>query len=216
MKHSTFALAERTKEIQIQIKEDGMRDKFDWLVDLKIKRPGIKDLMKYLATTDFYTAPCSRFHHLNVSGGLVTHSLNVYEALERVALNHDLRVKKESWALVSLFHDLCKVNFYIRGTRNIKDERTGVWKKEVIWKIEDQFPMGHGEKSLAILQRFLPLLEAEALAVRHHMANYDLNANSYALSEATRKVPLVGALILADQEATFFMDGKVKEKEKQP
>jgi len=189
-----------------------MRDKFNWLVDLKIKRPGIKDLMKYLATTDFYEAPCSKLYHLNVKGGLVTHSLNVCEALERFTLQYDLGVDKESRTLVSLFHDLCKVNFYIRGTRNVKNERTGQWEKEVIWKIEDQFPMGHGEKSLAILQRFLPLTEAEALAVRWHMGPWILDTNdSYALNEAIRKVPLVGALILADQEATYFMD-KIKPK----
>ena len=70
MKHSTFALAERTKEIQTQIKEDNMRDIFNWLIELKVKRQGIKDLMKYLATTDFYKAPCSAFFHLNIEGGV--------------------------------------------------------------------------------------------------------------------------------------------------
>ena len=116
MKHSTFALAERTKEIQTQIKEDNMRDIFNWLIELKVKRQGIKDLMKYLATTDFYKAPCSAFFHLNIEGGLVTHSLNVYAALEHFALNHDLKVNGESRALVSLFHDLHPHSFFQKNS----------------------------------------------------------------------------------------------------
>jgi len=189
-----------------------MRDIFNKLIDLKAKRKGIKDLMKYLATTDFYQAPCSKFNHLSVEGGLVTHSLNVYAALEHIALNHDLKVDEESRVLVSLFHDLCKINFYVRGTRNVKDDRTGQWVKKIVWEIKDQFPMGHGEKSLAILQRFMALTEAEALAVRWHMSSWEQDPNHYALDAAIRSMPLVGALILADQEATFLVDDKIKEK----
>lgn len=188
-----------------------MKDIFNRLVELKVKRKGIKDLMKYLATTDFYQAPCSRRHHLDVEGGLITHSLNVYGALEHVALNHDLIVDEESRALVSLFHDLCKMNFYVRSTRNVKDDRTGQWVKKIVWEIKDQYPMGHGEKSLVILQGFMALTEAEALAVRWHMGPWDLGNNylaSYALDGAIKSIPLVGALILADQEASFFIDDK--------
>jgi len=101
------------------------------------------------------------------------------------------------------------MNFYVRGTRNVKN-KNGVWEKEIIWKVEDQFPLGHGEKSLAILQRFMMLTECEALAIRWHMSSWEFNANNYALDAAIRSTPLVGALILADQEATFLVDGKVK------
>ena len=195
-----------------------MRDIFNRLVGLKVKRDGIKELMAYLTTTDFYQAPCSRNHHLNVKGGLVTHSLNVYEAMEHMALSYDLKVDGESRALTSLFHDLCKMDYYVEGTRNVKNERTNQWEKKMVWNIKDKFPMGHGEKSLAILYRFMALTEAEALAVRWHMGPWGFSASSYSLDDAIKLTPLVGALILADQEATFFMDGKVKEKggEKKP
>ena len=71
--------------------------------------------------------------------------------------------------------------------------------------------MGHGEKSLVILQRFMALTEAEALAIRWHMSSWEQDPNHYALDAAIRSTPLVGALILADQEATFLVDDKVKE-----
>jgi hypothetical protein len=127
-----------------------------------------------------------------------------------VALSYDLRVNGESRALVSLFHDLCKVDYYVEGTRNVKNERTNQWEKKMVWKIEDKFPMGHGEKSLAILYRFIALTEAEALAIRWHMGPWGFNASSYSMDDAIRSTPLVGALMLADQEATFFMDDKIK------
>lgn len=45
------------------------------------KRDGIEELIKYLESTDFYTAPASSRFHCDYEGGLVSHSLNVYTCL---------------------------------------------------------------------------------------------------------------------------------------
>ena len=45
-------------------------------------RPGIDNLLDFLDRTDFYTAPASTKFHNSFEGGLLKHSLNVYDALK--------------------------------------------------------------------------------------------------------------------------------------
>lgn len=73
-----------------------------------VERPGITDLLGWLETTDFYTAPASTKYHGAYKGGLLEHSLNVYERLLKLAAGYDL----DSIAIVGLLHDLCKAEFY--------------------------------------------------------------------------------------------------------
>ena len=45
---------------------------------MKIKRPGAEELLAWLESTDFFTAPASTKYHGAYPGGLVDHSLRVY------------------------------------------------------------------------------------------------------------------------------------------
>ena len=120
-----------------------------------IDRPGMDELMDWLERSDFYTAPASSRFHGNYAGGLLEHSLNVYDKLtEFVARYPELEISNESVAVVALFHDLTKVNYYTVSSRNVKDEATGTWHKEPFYKVDDRLPLGHGEKSVIILQNF--------------------------------------------------------------
>jgi len=49
-----------------------------------IKREGSLELLEFLSSSksDFFDAPCSTKYHLSKEGGLVEHSLNVYECLK--------------------------------------------------------------------------------------------------------------------------------------
>ena len=48
----------------------------------RVNRPGIHELMNFIKnTSDFYTAPASTQYHLSCEGGLLQHSLNVYDCL---------------------------------------------------------------------------------------------------------------------------------------
>ena len=84
----------------------------------QVNRPGINELMNWLRTkTDFYTAPASTAFHLACEGGLLQHSLNVYDCLvekrkSAIWSSHLAEVSDESLIIMALFHDLCKVNFY--------------------------------------------------------------------------------------------------------
>lgn len=98
-----------------------------------IERPGIDKLMDYIRKSDFYTAPASTKFHLSCKGGLLQHSLNVYEAMKhrlemeggglvyKVADYAVAKIDEDSLKIVTLLHDLCKTNFYEEGTRNQKN-----------------------------------------------------------------------------------------------
>ena len=46
------------------------------------KRAGIEDVITFLEKTDFYTAPASTKYHGAYEGGLLEHSMKVYEILK--------------------------------------------------------------------------------------------------------------------------------------
>lgn len=109
------------------------RDTFLEIYQSKIKRAGSEELLEWLTSSDFFTAPASTRYHGSFEGGLVTHSVNVYrclaEELELSGLSNTYT--EETVALVSLLHDVCKANFYKKGTRNVKEN--GQWvTKEVL------------------------------------------------------------------------------------
>ena len=66
------------------------------------------------------------------------------------------------------------------------------------YKYEDALPLGHGEKSLFILQQYVSLSAEEALAIRWHMGAFDLNQQSpyqnLAYQDAVKQHKLVSIL----------------------
>ena len=92
-----------------------MKEKFLTLCRENIHREGIDKLLAWLEKSDFFTAPASTRFHGAHEGGLVEHSLNVYEQLTNGE-------PTETTAIISLFHDLCKTDFYTvrtaHGCRN--------------------------------------------------------------------------------------------------
>lgn len=179
----------------------------------KVHREGIDNLIDFLCSDncDFFTAPASTRYHGAYPGGLLEHSLNVYDCLcdylarPRVREEYGLTFSEESVAIVALLHDLCKVNFYVESTRNVKGE-DGQWKKVPYYTIEDQLPYGHGEKSVYIVSGYMRLTREEAFAIRYHMGfsgNEDVNL----VGQAFAKFPLAVALFTADMEASYFVEG---------
>lgn len=165
-----------------------------------IKRDGLSALLQWLESSDFFTAPASTKFHGNYNGGLCEHSLNVYKELLRLNELYNTQYDNETLAVVALFHDLCKVNFYKKGKRNVKDETTGQWYSKDIFEIDEKVPLGHGEKSCIILQWFIHLSIEELLAIRWHMGGFDsaVKGGDYSLSRAQDVSKLVSLLNAAD------------------
>ncbi len=182
------------------------RQEFISLYKDKIHRNGADRLLEWLEGTDFFVAPASTKFHGACEGGLVQHSVNVYYAMR----DHFFEEgdQEESFALCALLHDLCKANFYKKGTRNVKNEATGAWEKVLNYTIEDQFAYGHGEKSVWLIERFIKLKPAEAIAIRWHMGGFDEAARggSFAISQAYDQYPLAVKLHMADLYATYLME----------
>lgn len=177
-----------------------------------IRRDGADKLLEYLMSpsSDFFTAPASTRYHGAYEGGLVEHSLNVYECLcdylarERVQELYGIEASEETVAIVSLLHDICKMNFYKKSFRNVKDEN-GVWNKVPTYEIDDRLPYGHGEKSVYIVSGFMRLTREEAFAIRYHMG-FSGNEEARDVGKAFEMFPLAFALSTADMEASYFLE----------
>ncbi|MBR2672134.1 MAG: HD domain-containing protein [Oscillospiraceae bacterium] len=184
------------------------KDRFLSILRTNVQRDGLEELIKWLESTDFFTAPASTKFHSAYKEGLLVHSLNVYDIL-KARNDRDGNIESgESVALVALLHDVCKAGFYKESTRNVKNEQTGQWEKVPYYQVEDRFPYGHGEKSVYLIERFLRLKPAEAIAIRWHMGSFDdaVRAGGYTLSHAFEKYPLAVKLHLADLEATYLLE----------
>ena len=182
------------------------REEFLSIFSQHVTRPGADKLLAWLDTTDFFRAPASTRFHGACAGGLLMHSLNVYHCLREHYFEPG--DSEESFALCALLHDVCKANFYKPGTRNVKNEATGQWEKVPTFTIEDAFPYGHGEKSVFLIERFLRLKPAEAVAIRWHMGGFDDAARGgcFAISQAYDQYPSAVKLHLADLEATYLKE----------
>lgn len=189
-----------------------MRDRFMQICQKQIKRDGIVDLLRYVdLETDFFTAPASTKYHGNYKGGLLEHSINVYDALKKiVTLFPEIEISEESIAISALFHDLCKANYYVESTRNVKDDATGKWSKVPYFTTDDQFPIGHGEKSVILLMKYMKLTDDEIYAIRWHMSAFDSAAKGgdYGLSKAYEKSPFAVMLHLADMMASYLIESR--------
>ena len=64
-----------------------MKEQFIEIFNDHIKRPGADALLAWLEKSDFFTAPASTRFHLSEPGGLVKHSIHVYERLREMFSN---------------------------------------------------------------------------------------------------------------------------------
>jgi len=150
-----------------------------------LKRPGIKELTDYLETTDFFEAPASTRFHGAYEGGLTEHSGNVAVILKTLTdVNHLHWEDEESPYIIGLFHDVCKANFYGTQMRNVKNDVTNQWERRPFYVVKEAFPIGHGEKSLFIISRYVQLTDEEAMCIRWHMSGYEPKESYTALSQA--------------------------------
>lgn len=182
------------------------KQEFLKIVDRNIKREGIWELTEWLANTDFFLAPASTRYHGCYEGGLAVHSLNVYSQLKKLCKWYECDASDESIAIVSLFHDLCKVGCYKTEMRWRKD-KNNQWEQYPTWTFHEDFAYGgHGAKSVFLLQSFMKLSPEEASAINCHMGQWDATtySNPTAVYERNK---LAWLLHVADEAADFLMEG---------
>ncbi len=188
-----------------------VKDEFIEIFNNNITREGSDKMLDYLCRSDFFTAPASARYHSAYEGGLAQHSLNVYYCMsdymsrQRVSETYGLTCSDDTLATVSLLHDVCKIDCYKPGVRNVKEN--GVWKQVPTYNFEDSMPYGHGEKSVYIINGFMRLSREEAFAIRYHMG-FSGNEEKNNVGRAFEMYPLAFALSTADMEATYFMENE--------
>ena len=191
------------------------KDRFIEIYKKYINRPGSDKLLDFLMghASDFFEAPASTRFHGSYEGGLCEHSLHVYDCLhdylqrDRVKNEYGLSYTEESIAIVALLHDICKINCYQKGTRNVKVD--GQWQQVPIYEFKDSLPYGHGEKSVYMISGYMRLTREEAFAIRYHMG-FSGTEDARNVGAAFEMFPLAFALHTADMEATYFLEKEDK------
>lgn len=193
--------------------------KFETILQ-SVQREGIDNLLAFIRKSDFYTAPASTRYHSCHEGGLLEHTLNVYDRLmnkcKDTLWQERATLKKENIVIAALLHDICKTYFYGTELKNKKVYReTGSksdsngrydWETVPSYTIEDKIPYGHGEKSVMMVEEFIKLEPMERYAIRWHMGFTEPKENWNTIGMAIKKYPLVLALHEADLEATYLME----------
>ena len=172
-----------------------------------VKREGIDDLIRFIESTDFFTAPASTRFHGSYEGGLLEHSMKVYEILDYKVKNCfiDMNIKEDTIKIIALLHDICKANFYKVDYRNAKNS-LGEWEKVPYYTVDDQIPYGHGEKSVMMISEYIKLTPEEKYCIRWHMGFTEPKELYTTIGNAYKKYPLALLLHEADLEATYFFD----------
>lgn len=170
-------------------------------------RKGIEDLIEWLDKSDFFVAPASTKYHLSCEGGLLEHSLNVCrELIKNVLSAKELEYKNDTLIIVSLLHDICKTNYYQLSEKNIK--KNNEWVKEPCYLVNDEFPIGHGEKSIILIQKFIDLTDEEIAAIRWHMGAFEPKENHSMISKVFSKYPLALMLHISDLKSTYIIENR--------
>lgn len=189
------------------------------------KRNDIQDLINYLEETDFYNAPASANHHGNFEKGLLQHSLEVYYNFKFLCNNFDKNISEESIIIISLLHDICKLGFYELSKKslpdkddkgNLKLDKYGkkIWVEKEVYSINDNMPLGHGEKSVMVIQKYIKLTNEEIFAIRWHMMSYDDSSKSYAGNLAlTKSLELYSIISLIHCADLLSISHKIKKED---
>ncbi len=159
-----------------------------------INRPNTEKLLLELERLGFFMAPASCHEHLPFEGGLLIHSLNTYCVMRYLSriMKEYADIPHDSIVVCSLLHDVCKADRYSLLC-------DGTYQRD----FDSSLPIGHSEKSLAIIMGAgFPLSESEIAAIRWHMAPYRLNKQNedemYSYECAIWKYPLVTLISCSD------------------
>lgn len=200
------------------------RDRYLELVE-GIQREGMrfKDLIEYLNTSDFFTAPASTRFHSSFKGGLCVHSLNVYDNMKKLqdVYPQFAGITEDSIRIVALCHDFAKIGYYIEAVKNVKvyspsgnkhDSMGNYdWQSVPVYTVDDakRFLYGNHETTSEYLTRcFIPLSVQESIAILHHHAGMSKDCAQDNITEIFNRNPLAFLLHMADMMSTYVNESE--------
>lgn len=187
---------------------------------LSTKREYIENVVECLEELGFFEAPASTKFHLNEEGGLAEHSLNVCKVglmlrEQMIALDPEIadKLPKDSVIIATLLHDVCKADIYKKCVKKRKNN-FGVWEEYEGFEVDyNNFPLGHGEKSVIVVLRMgFDLTDDEIMAIRWHMTAWDLPFQSPDIKgnyNAAKEIcPLCSLVQCADNLSSNILERK--------
>lgn len=199
----------------------------------------IDAFIEYLENSDFFSAPASAKHHCAFPGGLCLHSLNVYKILQDMTNRYAKKsidnpnyqegtdslkkinvsiYSRDTILIVALLHDLSKINFYEKTSKNEKeycaegDKEDALgkfrWKTAISYKVksEDSRDLGNkGINSYLRASRFFALSEEEMMTLIYQYSSTNDERISD-LSSILAKNNLAVFLHSADIIATYCIE----------
>jgi hypothetical protein len=122
------------------------------------------------------------------------------------------KIPEDSLIISTLLHDICKTCFYKQVMKYRKDENNQ-WQSYLGYEIDDSFPIGHGEKSVIMLQDLgLQMTPEEMLTIRYHMGAWDgamlTNDVKFSYSAAMNKYPMMVLVQSADNTSSLVFEKK--------
>lgn len=161
----------------------------------KVKRPGWDQLI--FNYNELIKSPCSINYHLNIEGGLLIHSVNLYIKFKQRLLELKENINEESIIISCLMHDLCKVGAYI--------------KKGDKYIYNNTHPKGHAKLSLERIREYIELKPLEEDLIKYHMGIFGVEGkvpeySSNDLLSATQNNYLIQVFASCDMECSKMED----------
>ena len=193
------------------------------LESIQTEGANIQGLVEYLQGTDFFVAPASTKFHGSYRGGLVAHSLLVYDNLRKLidAIQDEGHepIPEDSVKVVALLHDLSKANYYEPSFKNEKvynpdgkkfDEGGKFdWVATGGYKVKPEASrficVNHDVNSAYLVSCYYPLSVEEFAAISSHSGLMsDSVASNPDINEIYRRYPLALLLHQADALAAYY------------
>ena len=200
------------QQLENETKKELAKGMFKSAYSNYIQRKGAKELLDFMEEIGFFEAPASTKYHGAYPGGLAEHSVNVFKRLADMATREEKMADKkqsaytmDTIAVVALLHDVCKADAY-KTEKKKQKQPDGSLQEVEVYGYTNNLPLGHGEKSIIQIMRFMQLSEEEMLAIRWHMGAFDYSTKggSYDMNYAFNKSRLAAMLHIADMTATYL------------
>lgn len=170
-----------------------------------VEREGMSELIEWLKKTDFFRAPATTKYCRSYEGGLAEYALEVNDKFNDLCNMYMQDVPRDTRLILGLLHCVCKVGMYTTEMRNKKVN--GQWVQVPFYTIKDKMPIGRGEKSVMLLQRFIKLNLAEILAINWYMGSSDYRCShsigALQCQDAFSKYPIAMYLNMASTMAMY-------------
>ena len=149
-----------------------------------------EDVVRELQYEGFFKAPASTIHHGNYEGGLFDHSYEVAKTLvELTEKNNLIWQRPKSPMIIGMFHDLCKIDAYIRISEGRTLSGTTIYGEYE--HNNNTMYEGHGDKSVMILSTLMQLTPEEVACIRYHMGAFTDKSEWKYYTRAVKQFPNV-------------------------